>query len=264
MAYKKKSKNFKFNEGRWEKEENNQFIQGIVLYGSNWKKVNTLIRTRSTVQVRSHAQKFFKKMKSYKNDKFGIDFTLDSINNINDMINQIKLNNPNYDIIDIFMKLLYKSKIKHKFKRSIKNNKLNNNKNEINNLPINEEQSIRINAEKENGNKNLMNNHYIYTNIDFQLNQHNNLNNGFLHNNIDIFQFNNYTNNNFININNNNDNQKILNNSFQLNTNNNLAFNNNILNRNISNDLLKYYLSVNHNNFLLINSLYQLSNIIFK
>ena len=111
---KKKLKNSNFNEGRWKKDENNQFILGITLYGNNWKKVKSLIKTRTAIQVRSHAQKFFKRMKLCKNDKLGIDFTLDSINNINDMIKQIKLTNPNYDTINIFKELSNNSNIKFK------------------------------------------------------------------------------------------------------------------------------------------------------
>ena len=252
---KKRPKNSNFNDGRWEKEEKMQFIIGIALYGNNWKKVKTLIKTRSAVQVRSHAQKFFKKMKSCKNDKLGIDFTLDSINNINDMIEHIKLVNPNYDIIHIFKELSHKFNAKYKFKSSKKKNKLNKNENEINNLPINEEQEIINDKEKEKDNKNLMNNHIIINN-NFHLNKQNNLNKGFILNNIDIFQFNNnYNTNNLININNNNDNQ---NNNFPL------PFNDNALNINISNDLLKYYLSINHNIFFFINSLHQLNYIISK
>ena len=82
-----------FNNGRWTEEERNRFIQGIILYGNNWKKVKTLITTRSAVQVRSHAQKFFNKLKLCKDENLGIDFTLDSVNNIKDMINQIKSKN---------------------------------------------------------------------------------------------------------------------------------------------------------------------------
>ena len=43
------------NKGRWTEDERNNFIQGIVLYGINWKKVKSLIPTRTAVQVRSNA-----------------------------------------------------------------------------------------------------------------------------------------------------------------------------------------------------------------
>jgi len=42
-------------------------------------------------------------MKTCKDDNLGIDFTLNSINNVKDMINQIKFVNPHYNVI-IFSK----------------------------------------------------------------------------------------------------------------------------------------------------------------
>ena len=114
------------NEGRWSKEEHEKFLEGIVLYGINWKKVKTLIGTRTSIQVRSHAQKFFYKMKTCKDVNMGIDFTLNSICNIRDMISQIKKNNPNYNIINIFKYLTYKC---DNYERSRKKNVLKNNNN---------------------------------------------------------------------------------------------------------------------------------------
>jgi SHAQKYF class myb-like DNA-binding protein len=114
------------NEGRWSKEEHEKFLEGIVLYGINWKKVKTLIGTRTSIQVRSHAQKFFYKMKTCKDVNMGIDFTLNSICNIRDMISQIKKNNPNYNIINIFKYLTYKC---DNYERSRKKNALKNNNN---------------------------------------------------------------------------------------------------------------------------------------
>ena len=127
-----------FNEGRWSKEEHEKFLEGIVLYGINWKKVKTLIGTRTSIQVRSHAQKFFYKMKTCKDESMGIDFTLNSICNIRDMISQIKKNNPNYNIINIFKYLTYKC---DNFERSRKkivvknNNNFDYKKNELINQP---------------------------------------------------------------------------------------------------------------------------------
>ena len=90
--YKKKSSdNFIFNEGRWSEEEHEKFLEGIVLYNINWKKIKTLIGTRSIIQVRSHAQKFFKKIKVCKDESLGIDFTLNTVCNLRDMVNQIKI-----------------------------------------------------------------------------------------------------------------------------------------------------------------------------
>ena len=53
----------KFSMGRWTKEEHNKFLKGIIEYGNNWKMVERLIKTRSSSQARSHAQKYFVKVK---------------------------------------------------------------------------------------------------------------------------------------------------------------------------------------------------------
>ena len=39
------------------------FIEGILKFGNDWKKVQNIIKTRSSTQARSHAQKFFLKLK---------------------------------------------------------------------------------------------------------------------------------------------------------------------------------------------------------
>ena len=48
--------------GRWCPDEHRKFLQGIALHGRNWDKVAQGVLTRTTVQVRSHAQKYFKKL----------------------------------------------------------------------------------------------------------------------------------------------------------------------------------------------------------
>ena len=52
-----------YNSGRWNNEEHQKFIEGILKYGNEWKKVQSIIKTRSSTQARSHAQKFFLRMK---------------------------------------------------------------------------------------------------------------------------------------------------------------------------------------------------------
>ena len=96
------------NKGKWSEEEHNIFLEGLVLYGLKWKKFKNLIKTRTLNQIRSHAQKFYLKMKLCKDVDLNIDFTLNSIRNINDMINQIKLKNENYNIVNVFKYLNYK------------------------------------------------------------------------------------------------------------------------------------------------------------
>ena len=48
--------------GRWTDEEHQAFLRGLHTYGREWKKVASHIPTRSSAQVRSHAQKYFSKL----------------------------------------------------------------------------------------------------------------------------------------------------------------------------------------------------------
>jgi SHAQKYF class myb-like DNA-binding protein len=52
-----------FQSGKWTDEEHEKFIEGILNYGNEWKKVQQIIKTRSSTQARSHAQKFFLRIK---------------------------------------------------------------------------------------------------------------------------------------------------------------------------------------------------------
>ena len=52
-----------FKRGHWSKEEHQKFIEGIFIYGNDWKSVQNHIVTRNSTQARSHAQKFFQRMK---------------------------------------------------------------------------------------------------------------------------------------------------------------------------------------------------------
>lgn len=52
--------------GRWTKEERYNFANGIYKYGPDFNKINTLILTRNIIQIRSHAQKFLKRLRSSK------------------------------------------------------------------------------------------------------------------------------------------------------------------------------------------------------
>lgn len=52
--------------GRWNKREHERFIVGILQFGNEWKKVEEVVKTRSSTQARSHAQKFFIKIKNIK------------------------------------------------------------------------------------------------------------------------------------------------------------------------------------------------------
>jgi SHAQKYF class myb-like DNA-binding protein len=48
--------------GRWTTREHDAFIVGLNKYGREWKKVSAHIQTRTSAQIRSHAQKYFAKL----------------------------------------------------------------------------------------------------------------------------------------------------------------------------------------------------------
>lgn len=48
--------------GRWTNEEHRAFLDGLKEFGREWKKVATRIPTRTSAQIRSHAQKYFAKL----------------------------------------------------------------------------------------------------------------------------------------------------------------------------------------------------------
>ena len=63
IRIKKEEEYLKHNSGRWSEEEHQKFIEGILEYGNEWKKVRKIIKTRTSTQARSHAQKFFLRIK---------------------------------------------------------------------------------------------------------------------------------------------------------------------------------------------------------
>jgi SHAQKYF class myb-like DNA-binding protein len=65
------------NEGRWSQNEHIKFLRAYVNFGKKYKLSQKYIGSRNSTQIRSHAQKFFRKLKTLKNDQF--DFTVDSI-----------------------------------------------------------------------------------------------------------------------------------------------------------------------------------------
>ncbi len=54
------------NNGRWTKSEHENFLKGMEQFGREWKKVQILVESRTTSQIRSHAQKYFQKLKESK------------------------------------------------------------------------------------------------------------------------------------------------------------------------------------------------------
>lgn len=55
-------------QGRWLQSEHFRFLKGCLLYGNNWGEVKKCVKSRSSAQIRSHAQKYLIKLcKKYSN-----------------------------------------------------------------------------------------------------------------------------------------------------------------------------------------------------
>lgn len=49
--------------GRWTSQEHADFLEGLAKYGKDWKAIADVVKTRTTVQTRTHHQKYEKQIK---------------------------------------------------------------------------------------------------------------------------------------------------------------------------------------------------------
>ena len=76
--------------GLWNKSEHNKFIEALYLYNCAWTKIESYLKNRTYKQIRSHAQKFYLKLKSFKDEELGVDFTSPHVKDLKDIIKIIK------------------------------------------------------------------------------------------------------------------------------------------------------------------------------
>ncbi len=76
--------------GYWDKSEHKKFIDALYLYNCEWLKIQKYLKNRSYTQIRSHAQKFYLKLKSFKDEKLELDFTPSNVNSLNDIIKIVR------------------------------------------------------------------------------------------------------------------------------------------------------------------------------
>ena len=87
------------NNGRWEHSEHIRFLGGCLQFGNNWKKVETYVKTRTSTQIRSHAQKYLNKLqKKYFNNN---SFSFSNLNNSKHLENRTNNFNNNEEINNI-------------------------------------------------------------------------------------------------------------------------------------------------------------------
>ena len=76
--------------GLWDKSEHNKFIEALYLYNCAWTKIESYLKNRTYKQIRSHAQKFYLKLKSFKDEELGLDFTSPYVKDLKDIIKIIE------------------------------------------------------------------------------------------------------------------------------------------------------------------------------
>jgi len=72
-------------DGRWTTEEHEAFLRGMAMYGRRWTKVADVVGTRTTVQVRSHAQKWEIKMAKEQKAKAANDVVVNDLGSLSSL-----------------------------------------------------------------------------------------------------------------------------------------------------------------------------------
>ena len=76
--------------GLWDKSEHNKYIEALYIYNCDWFKVSKYIGNRTYKQIISHSQKFFLRIKNFKDDELGLDFTSVFVKSLKQIVDMIK------------------------------------------------------------------------------------------------------------------------------------------------------------------------------
>ena len=86
----KETSNICLRYGYWSKSDHNKFIEALYLYENDWTRIQEYVNDRTDKQVHSHAQKFFLRLKTFKDEKLGLDFTSSNVKCLDNIIYLIK------------------------------------------------------------------------------------------------------------------------------------------------------------------------------
>lgn len=124
----KRSNHESYITGRWNLDEHQRFVEAIIKFGNDWKQVQKYVKTRSSTQARSHAQKFFVKIKKAQILKFNLDLSKNSIKMLHDLMNNMSSDES---------KKMIKALNSVAFEKKVQNKKEKKNSKKINNIEDN-------------------------------------------------------------------------------------------------------------------------------
>ena len=178
--------NDNYSSGRWKEDEHKRFLEAIIKYGNDWKEIEKYVKTRSSTQARSHAQKFFLKIKKDKNPEMDI-INKNSIKSLNEILSVLN-NEDNKKLLFLLNKYSlekneYNNVNNNVYKKNKKKNVINKKKDNVNNSNNNninlKEEEKKICIEIEEKNKEKITDFSNKNNNIFNLNINNNNNNDF-------------------------------------------------------------------------------------
>lgn len=138
----------KMEQGRWTNNEHRLFLEGLIKYGNEWKMVQKHIKSRSSTQARSHAQKFFIRIKKNISNEKNPETIKRKIHQIFREEMQDEFNPDNLSLfLDKIMKLVFVSESNSK-----KHNQFKDHQDESNNNDESSSSSIELES---HNNKNL-------------------------------------------------------------------------------------------------------------